>query len=96
MGRLGGEVHGRGQDVGNIHGFGEHSPGNDAATSDNHHGRELTAELRDEVIDETIYLLPGDHFTTGLARFFWLHITLRSSRKNAGMGQQDEPETILS
>lgn len=60
MSGLCGEVDGRCQNMGDIHGIGQQPPGNDASASDDDHGRELTGKLRQQVIDETVDLFPGD------------------------------------
>jgi hypothetical protein len=72
-GRLCGKIHRGGQDVGNIHGFGEHPAGNHTTARNHDHCGEFTAELRDEMIDQSIHLLPSDHFAAGFFGCLWLH-----------------------
>lgn len=58
FGELRGEVYRRGEDVRDVHRFGEHPRRDDAAARDDDHRGEFAFELRDEMVNETIYFIP--------------------------------------
>ena len=82
--RLGWKVHRGGKDVCDVHGIRQQSTRDNTAARDHDHGRKLAAELGQEVIYQTIHLLPGYHFTT----LFGLHalnlIQHRGQRRGRG------------
>ena len=55
---LRGEVHCRGEDVRDVHRFGEHARRDDAAARDDDHRGEFAFELRDEVVNEAVHFIP--------------------------------------
>lgn len=58
FGELRGEVYRGGEDVRDVHRFGEHAARDDAAARDDDHRGEFAFELRDEVINEAIHFIP--------------------------------------
>ena len=58
FGSLRGEIYRRGEDVRDVHRFGEHSARDDAAARDDDHRGEFAFELRDEVVNEAVHFIP--------------------------------------
>ncbi len=71
--RLRGKIHCGGEDVRDVHRIRQQAAGDDAAARDHHHRRIFASELRDEMIDEAIHLIPCHYFTSSL----WLHTEIQ-------------------
>jgi len=63
--QLRGEIHRRGENVGDAHRLGQQPAGDDSAARNQHHGIKLAFKLRHQFVNETVNIVPGKKNTAG-------------------------------